>query len=102
MRADKNEGVGVDKRSDPGPDPQSDRQRLPKVVEQLSDLVFRETPTVAISSLVSVLSGVLLVTGADPVEDARHVGEAIQGFVRQHLNALPVVQTSSTDAQPVV
>src|SRR5688500_18100954 len=90
----------ADRRSELNPDRQSDGQRLPQVVEELSDLVFRETSTVAISSLVSVLSGVLLVSGADPIEDARNVCEAIQAFVRQHLKPLSLVRNSSTEACP--
>jgi hypothetical protein len=76
-------------------DQQSDAQRVPKVVGELSELVFRETPAVAISSLVSVLSGVLLVVGADPVKEAKQVAEAVQGLVRQHVDELSRGQTSS-------
>jgi hypothetical protein len=89
MRREEANEVSVKKQSELSPKRQSDRRRVPEVVEEVSGLVFRETATVAISSLVSVLSGVLLVTGADPIEEARNVGEAIQGIVREHLKAVP-------------
>jgi hypothetical protein len=86
MRKEANEEGVVDTLSKLSPEQQSNSQRLPQVMEELSNLVFRETPTVAISSLVSVLSGVLLVVGADPMEEARNVGEAVQGCTLETCN----------------
>ena len=85
---DKNGRVCVDEQFEPSPEQQKDMDRLPDVVEELTDLAFRETPTVALSALISVLSRVLLVAGEDPMNEARIAGEAVQVFVRQHLEAL--------------
>ena len=85
---DKNGVVCVDENVELSPEHRKDMQRLPGVVDELTDQMFRETPTIAVSALISVLSRVLLVAGADPMNEARIVGEALKVFVRQHLEEL--------------
>ena len=78
--------VDVDKRFEPSPELEADMERLPLVADELTDLVFRETPTVAVSALVTVLGRVLLAADSDPVNAARIAGEAVQNFVRGNLH----------------
>ena len=85
---DRNGRVCVDEEFVLSPEQEKDLDRLPDVVEEFTDLAFRETPTVAVSALLAVLSSVLLVAGEDPMNEARIAGEAVQVFVRQHLEAL--------------
>ena len=78
--------VDVDEQLEPSPELEGDMERLPHVADALTDLVFRETPTVAVSALVTVLGRVLLTADSDPVNAARIAGEAVQDFVRGNLH----------------
>ena len=55
------------------------------MVDELTELAFNETPTVALSALISVLSRVLVVAGEDPLNEARVAGEGVRVLVSQHL-----------------
>jgi hypothetical protein len=85
---DKNGIVDVDEQFELSPEHKKDMKRLPHVAAVMNELAFRETPTVAVSACISVLSNVLLVAGGDPINEARIVGESLQVFVRQHLKDL--------------
>ena len=85
---DKGGIVSVDEQPKLSPEHQKDMERLPEVVEQLTELAFRETPTVAVSACITVLSRVLLVAGTDPINEARIVGEALQVLVRHSVEGL--------------
>ena len=85
---DKNGIVDVDEQFELSPEHKKDMERLPEVVAELTELAFRETPTVAVSACISVLSSVLLVGGSDPMNEARIVGESLQVIVRQRLKEL--------------
>lgn len=53
---DKNGIVDVDEHFKLSPEHKKDMERLPEVVEKWTELAFRETPTVAVSACISVLS----------------------------------------------
>jgi hypothetical protein len=84
---DKNGVVCVDEKAELSAEYRKDMERLPVVVDELTDQMFRETPTVAVSACITVLSRVLL-AGGDPMNEARIIGEALQMIVRQHLEGL--------------
>lgn len=94
---DMNGKVGVDTEFKLSPEQQKDRERLRDVVVEWTELAFRETPGVAVSACISVLSHVLVVAGGDPINEARIVGEALQLFVRNDLDRLRGLSPSSTD-----
>ena len=68
----KNGRVDVDEQFEPNTDQLREMQRIPDVVEELTDLVFRETPTVAVSALVAVLGRVLLAGSRRPNQGSRN------------------------------
>jgi hypothetical protein len=70
------------------PEQQKDMERLRDVVVEWTELAFRETPTVAVSAFISVISHVLVVAGGDPINEARIVGEALQLSVQNDLDQL--------------
>ena len=80
--------VCVDEQFEPSPELEADMERLPHVADELTDLVFRETPTVAVSALVTVLGRVLLAADSDPANAARIAGESLRHFVRGNLHAV--------------
>ena len=77
--------MDVDEEFVPSPELEDDMERIPHVADELTDLVFRETPTVAVSALVTVLGRVLLAGDSNPVKGARIAGEAVQLWVRENL-----------------
>ena len=81
--------VYVDEEFEPSLELEADMERLPHVADALTDLVFRETPTVAVSALVSVLGRVLLAAGGDPIKEAGTIGAAVEVMVRRNLHAVP-------------
>lgn len=85
---DMNGKVGVDTEFKLRPEQQKDRERLRDVVVEWTELAFSETPSVAVSACISVLSHVLVVAGGDPINEARIVAEALQLFVRSDLDKL--------------
>ena len=93
--------VDVDKQFEPSPELEADMERLPHVADALTDLVFREAPTVAVSALVTVLGRVLLAADSDPLNAARIAGEAVQNFVRGNLHVAQAAKSDLTDGLPV-
>jgi hypothetical protein len=85
---DKNGKVEVDEQLELSPEHRKDMERLAAVADDWTDLAFGETPTVAVSALIGVLTRVLVLADGNPINEARILGQALQVQVRELLEEL--------------
>jgi hypothetical protein len=60
-------------------------RRVGDLMDKLWPIVLAEHPTISVSALVSMLSGLLTGLSTEPIDDAEALGRVLQLQVKQHL-----------------
>jgi hypothetical protein len=64
-------------------------RRVGDLMDKLWPIVLAEHPTIGVSALVSMLSGLLAGSSTEPIDDAEALGRVLQLRVKQHLAGAP-------------
>jgi hypothetical protein len=79
-------GIGeVAVEADPGSSAERSRQRVNEVTEQLAEIVFKESPAIGLSAMVSFLAA-LLADEPEPLARAEAIGKVLQTLVEMNIN----------------
>ena len=76
--------------ADPGSDAERSRQRVNEVAGQLAEILFKESPAIGLSAMVSFLAA-LLADEPEPLARTEAISNVLQSLVEMNVNReLPV------------